>query len=95
MSIKMEKGMVWYEAILIRNRVIIFTRVNMAADFFYGKQDIHSSESNDCRTTKWFPILAMQGKSLVLSGTAHKRSTWQFMSAKGELLMEEGTSPEL
>lgn len=56
----------------------------------YGKQGIRSSESKDYRTTKWFPVLA-QGKSLVLSGTAHNRSTWQFKTAKGEILTEVGT----
>ncbi len=58
----------------------------------YGKQKLRSSNSTDYRTTKWFPVLASQGKSLVFSGTAHNRSTWQFMTDKGEILTEVGVS---
>ncbi|MDF2512316.1 MAG: hypothetical protein K0S04_2182 [Herbinix sp.] len=57
----------------------------------FGKQKRRSPKSEDNRITKWFPVLAKQGKSLVLSGTAHNRSTWQFMTAEGEILTEEGT----
>lgn len=56
----------------------------------YGKQRLRSFESKYYKTTKWFPVLAQQGKSLVLSGTAHNRSTWQFMTASGEILTKEG-----
>lgn len=58
----------------------------------YGKKSIRASNSQYYRTTEWFPVLAEQGKSLVLSGTAHNRSTWQFMTADGEILTQAGAS---
>lgn len=45
------------------------------------------------RTTNWFPVLAEQGKSLVLSGTAHNRSTWQFKTAQGDILTRKSPLP--
>lgn len=54
----------------------------------FGKTDIKSSKSKDYRTTKWFPVLAKQGESLVLSGTAHNRATWQFKTSSGKILTE-------
>lgn len=56
----------------------------------YGKKKLQESHSELYKTTKWFPVLAKQGKSLVLSGTAHNRSTWQFKTAEGKILTEEG-----
>ncbi|HKL80640.1 MAG TPA: hypothetical protein VJ888_09440 [Mobilitalea sp.] len=38
------------------------------------------------KTTDWFPVLAKQGGSLVLSGTAHNRSVWQFRTAEGRII---------
>lgn len=58
----------------------------------FGKQKLRSAQSEDYRTTKWFPVLAGQGKSLILSGTAHNRSTWQFKTAEGKLLTEAGVA---
>jgi hypothetical protein len=57
----------------------------------YGKQSFYSSKSMNYRTTKWFPVLAEQGKSLVLSGTAHNRATWQFMTADGKVMTGAGS----
>lgn len=55
----------------------------------YGKKSFY--KSTNYRTTKWFPVLAEQGKSLVLGGTAHNRATWQFMTADGKVLTEAGS----
>ena len=57
-----------------------------------GRRDIRSAGSKDYRTTKWFPVLTGQGKSLVLSGRSHNRSTWQFMTADGEIITDIGAS---
>lgn len=46
----------------------------------------HSTNSSNYKTTKWFPVLPSDGKSLVLSGTAHNRAVWQFKTADGEIL---------
>lgn len=55
-----------------------------------GKTAIYSKGSDKYRTTEWFPILAEQGKSLVLSGTAHNRSNWQFKTADGKIITDVG-----
>lgn len=57
----------------------------------FGKQEVYSPKSKDYKTTKWFPVLAYQGKSLVLSGTAHNRATWQFKTANGNIITEVGS----
>lgn len=56
----------------------------------FGNEDIINPNSKSHRTTKWFPVLPNQGRSLILSGTAHNRSTWQFKTAEGTILTEEG-----
>jgi hypothetical protein len=48
--------------------------------------NLHGTSSNKYRTTGWFPVNASQGRSLVLSGTAHNRSAWQFMRADRTIL---------
>lgn len=57
----------------------------------FGEQEIYSPKSNDYKTTKWFPVLAQQGKSLVLSGTAHNRATWQFKTSEGKIITNVGS----
>lgn len=54
-----------------------------------GSQKIHSTNSSNYRTTLWFPVIPMGGKSLVLSGTAHNRTVWQFKTADGEFLSSD------
>ncbi|MDF2537669.1 MAG: hypothetical protein K0S76_690 [Herbinix sp.] len=56
----------------------------------FGKKKLLKPDSLKYRTTKWFPILASQGKSLVLSGTAHNRSTWQFKTSDGSIITDVG-----
>ena len=58
----------------------------------FAKKNINSYKSKDYRTTKWFPVLSKQGKSLVLSGTAHNRATWQFKTSSGKILTEVGNA---
>lgn len=56
----------------------------------FGRAKLYPSDSEAYRTTRWFPVLASQGKSLVLSGTGHNRSTWQFKTSKGSIITKAG-----
>ena len=56
----------------------------------YGKEKLRANFLKKCKTSKWFPVLSKQGKSLVLSGTAHNRSTWQFKTADNKIITEVG-----
>ncbi len=55
---------------------------------------LHKAKSSNYRTTQWFPVLPLKGKSLVLSGTAHNRSVWQFKTADEVILPCNYVSPD-
>ena len=57
--------------------------------YFGGKRSTQELQlSKDRKTTAWFSVLAKQGRSLVLSGTAHNRAVWQFRTAEGVLITD-------
>ncbi|MFT4145431.1 MAG: hypothetical protein QM644_13335 [Mobilitalea sp.] len=57
-----------------------------------GSTNLYNKGSKIHRTTKWFPVLPGQGQSLVLSGTAHNRSTWQFKAKDETIITDVGIS---
>jgi len=82
----------------VENITLTFTSKNLYTGSYdkgylkYGKEKRRNTLFNNYRTTQWFPVLAEQGQSLVLSGTAHNRSTWQFKTVDGTILTEVGTA---
>ncbi len=85
---------------LASNIVLTVTGKNLYSGKFVkgylkpGDSRLYYRTSLKHRTTHWFPVLAEQGKCLVLSGTAHNRAVWQFKTADGTIITQEGTVPK-